>query len=150
MSAMLLRLDTLLTQMIRAREIKICAIEEPFQSFGAKNAKTQLMLWNLCGTAQAVCAREGVDYLIVQPARWRTVFLPHANCKGDEWKRAAERRCQDLGWPATDHNAAEACGIWAWLKSGNESGWQAKVLGAEKMALPKATQKFFEKRARLG
>lgn len=146
----LLRLDTLMTECIRLRGVKICAIEEPFQFYGAKSAKIQLFLWNLVGTGLKVCEREGVESVIVQPARWRTLFLGIGNLKRDPAKEAAIAKCRELDWPAIDDNAAEACGIWAWLKCGNEKGWQAKVLGAAHAPYPKSSEKFWQKRARLG
>ena len=32
----------------------------------------------------------------------------------DAWKRAAKRQCRILGWGASDDNAAEALGLWAY------------------------------------
>lgn len=147
---MLHRLDTAMTKVIKAREVKMCAIEEPFQSYGAKSAKIQLMLWNLVGTAQMVCHRENVDYVIVQPQRWRTLFVGSGNMGTDEAKDAAVERCRELDWPAQDHNAAEACGIWAWLKAGVEVGWQAKVLSDRPLVYPAGSTKFWRSRQRLG
>lgn len=122
------RIAKLTHDLLTSREVKIVAIEEPFQSFGAKNSMTQIVLWSLNGEIQRVCHDLNIECVVVPPARWRSLFLGGGNWKRDAAKDCAVQRCRDLDWPAIDHNAAEAVGLWAWLKSGNEVGWQNKVI----------------------
>lgn len=122
------RIAKLTHALLTTREVKIVATEEPFQSYGAKNSETQIILWSIGGEIQRVCHDLGVECIVVPPARWRGLFLGPGIWKRDVAKDLAVQRCRDLDWPAVDDNAAEAVGLWAWLKSGNEVGWQNRVI----------------------
>lgn len=48
---------------------------------------------------------------LIYSASWRKTWYGSATGRTDDFKIMAENRCRDLGWPAPDHNAAEAAGI---------------------------------------
>lgn len=148
MGPTLARLRDHFEKALDTRGVEIVALEEPFMSYGARNSKTQLLLWNLNGVCQEVCARRGIECVLVVPKRWRAFFIGDSVVTTDAAKAAAIQRCRDLDWPAVDHNAAEACGIWAWLKAGNEMGWQARAL--PNMPLSKGSNKWWEDRRSVG
>ena len=44
----------------------------------------------------------------------RGLFIGRRNLKTDDAKAAVMRRCRQLGWDVADHNAADACALWAY------------------------------------
>jgi hypothetical protein len=44
----------------------------------------------------------------------RGLFVNRRNLKTDAAKAAVMRRCAQLGWQVEDHNAADACALWAY------------------------------------
>jgi crossover junction endodeoxyribonuclease RuvC len=51
----------------------------------------------------------------------RGFFINRRGLKTDDAKVAVMRRCRKLGWPVIDHNAADACALWAYECSRHRS-----------------------------
>lgn len=92
----------------------LIAIEQPFPS---NSFDTSLITLGLYGIFTGIARCKGVELLPVSIQTWRKHFLGFGRLKGDEAKRQCVKLCAQLGWPADDHNGAEAAGIWMWAGS---------------------------------
>jgi hypothetical protein len=48
----------------------------------------------------------------------------HFTGSGHADKDAMMARCRQLGWPAQDHNGADACGVWCLVKGLQDPSWR--------------------------
>lgn len=64
-----------------------------------------------------IAAKHPIKILEVGTRTWRKYAFSGATMKRAEAKAAALTLCQQLGWPATDDDAAEAGCIWAWASA---------------------------------
>jgi len=96
-------------------KVEIVCIEAAGRYIDSQSsAYAAFLLISLSAVAREAAYRHGARVVPVSVGTWRKHWLGSGNLPGHEAKRRAVQRCEQLGWPAKDHNAAEACGIWAW------------------------------------
>lgn len=88
-------------------------IEAPLQ-MGQRSAHTALVLMALYGAACAAGKNAGARVVPVAVSTWRKHFIEKGGLKSDEAKALTLDRCRILGWPATNHDEGDSCGIWSW------------------------------------
>lgn len=74
-----------------------------------------IFLKSLEAVVREAAARHGLAAPIglVRPETWRKAFLGKGTMERADAKRAAKRRCEQLGWDYLgSEDAAEACGLW--------------------------------------
>jgi hypothetical protein len=95
----------------------VLAIEKPLpphRATGVTQFRTSLITLGLYGTLIGIAKAAGTTVVPAHIATWRKHILGRGNLSGDDAKRAMMTLCRQLNWPAVDHNAAEAGGIWLW------------------------------------
>ena len=96
----------------------LVCIEAPIQAaWGKTNAQTTSITRGLYAIFTGIARAKNIEVRRADIGTWRKYFLGRGNLKGAEAKRQCVRLCQQLGWVAADHNAAEAAGIWCWAGS---------------------------------
>ena len=116
----LIALDAWLRGMIEQRRPRRVVIEQaPSLRWGGgkTNATTLIRLTGMCGKVEEVCARYGqaLDCSETPSQRWKTALCgPMGRAKfGKEVKPYPPFQALALrGWELTNHNAADAVGIW--------------------------------------
>lgn len=106
-----------LADFLRTRSPALFIIEQPVPPSavrGVTNHATTMITIGLYGVFTGLVGCKKIRLTPVRIGMWRKHFLGVGNLKTEEAKRAALRRCRQLGWEAPDHNAAEAGGIWEW------------------------------------
>jgi len=100
-------------------QITAVAIEEPPFIFGTTTHDTTKTLLGLYAIYTGATRARGIKLLPVTPSTWRKHFLGAGNGKLPRAaaKAAAIEQCRRLKWDATDDNAADAAGIFAWAES---------------------------------
>lgn len=108
-----------------ARPPGLVAVEAPFH-LGASQEQTNSadavrMAYGLHGVLGGMCCRCGVPLEEVPSSVWRKHFLGYGHRRkgegADAIKLAAVARCHLLRYfprNKTDHNRADACGVWDW------------------------------------
>jgi hypothetical protein len=95
----------------------VLAIEEPVAPFQVQGqtqwATTQIAL-GLQAIFMGAARRHGIQIITAPIRSWRKYALGHGALKGAEAKQRMVRLVHELGFADedTDHNAAEAAGIW--------------------------------------
>lgn len=103
---------------------KFVVIEAPLQiQGGGSNARVALVLISLYGAAIGASHTAGAFTIDGHVGTWRKHFIGVGNLKSDEAKRATIERCRLLGWPAQNHDEADACGLWSWGMATNYRQW---------------------------
>jgi hypothetical protein len=102
------------TDMLSRVQPDIVAIEAPVRVLGTSNDDTTTLTRGLYAIFAGLAKAQGVRVLPAQVSTWRKYFLGHGHLAGAVAKRECLTRCTLMGWPAPDHNAAEAAGIWLW------------------------------------
>lgn len=95
----------------------LLAIEVPVPPHMAKGVtqhKTSAIMLGLYGLYVGIARARGVKVIPAPIRTWRKCALGVGNLPGEQAKRLMMKRCKALGWEASDHNAAEAAGIWFW------------------------------------
>lgn len=93
----------------------ILVIEAPIAVQGFSVQQGAKLLFGLPAIFIATAYECGVHRIYEHDVRdIRNVFLGHRNLKTAIAKAATERRCRQLGWQVPDHNAADACALWAY------------------------------------
>jgi len=64
-----------------------------------------------------ICRAKGIRVMAAPIATWRRYTLGDGRLPGKVAKARAVELCQQLGWPAPNHDAAEAACIWLWACS---------------------------------
>jgi hypothetical protein len=93
------------------------AIEQvvpPSAARGHTNHNTTMITVGLYGVFVGLIRCKRIECKPVKIATWRKHFLGKGNYNTVDAKRAALKRCRLLNWEPTDHNSAEAGGIWDW------------------------------------
>jgi hypothetical protein len=92
----------------------ILAIESPISIRGFTSQQTARLLFGLPACIMGMAIECGVRDLREHDVRdVRNLFIGRKNLSTDAAKDAVVRRCQQLGWRVPDHNAADACALWA-------------------------------------
>jgi hypothetical protein len=99
----------------------------PSSVWGQTNFNTTTVLLGLFAIFSGVAKAHRVPVIEAPIAAWRKYFLDSGKMKGELAKAAALKRCKMLGWNASDHNGAEAAGIWAWGCSQVSPAWVRRV-----------------------
>jgi len=92
----------------------VVAVEAPVRIIGTSNDDTTTLTRGLYAIFAGLARARSIRVLPAQISTWRKYFLGHGHLAGAVAKRECLRRCTLMGWPAPDHNAAEAAGIWLW------------------------------------
>lgn len=90
------------------------AIEEPFFKQGESNYGTTRLLHGLYGAFVGVAIMRGLRVFPVAVKTWRSVALGTSKLSRHAGKAASMALCAQLGWDASDDNAADAGGVWIW------------------------------------
>lgn len=91
------------------------AIERPFFKEGESNYGTTVLLHGLYGTFVGVAIMRGLRVFPVAVKTWRSVALGTSKfASRHAGKSASMALCAQLGWEASDDNAADAGGVWIW------------------------------------
>lgn len=102
----------------------IIVIEAPLLMGGhLDGARPAVVLISLYGAACAAAGNVDARVIDAKIQTWRKFFIGHGNLPGAVAKERALDRCQQLRWPALNHDQAEACGIWAWAMATNFPKW---------------------------
>lgn len=118
------QLFDLVQAMIRQQRIDVLVVEALNQ--GTVSRPGMGLAHRALPTVACLAAvRLGVQRYEVATSTWRKHFLGRGDLGGDEAKRRAVTLCCQLGpgWACTDHNEAEAQGIYAYAKSILQPGW---------------------------
>jgi hypothetical protein len=127
----------------------VLAIEEPvapFQMQGQTQWSTTQIALGLQAIFMGAARRHGIKIITAPIRSWRKYALGHGALKGTDAKARMVRLVHELGFgdEDTDHNAAEAAGIWLYagaqvapmqvvrsrcLFAGTDHGWRAAMLG---------------------
>jgi hypothetical protein len=106
-----------LVKMIQTHRVEVVVKEgSAGPMMGNTTAATQELLAYLHGMVAEVCSTLDVDLFDMPIATWRSLALGTSrvpkHIKPDRrrswWKRQAIERCEQLGWPVTSDDAAEA------------------------------------------
>lgn len=103
---------------LKDRSPDLVAVEAPIMAtWGKTNAQTTDLTRGLYAIFTGIAGAKGITVLPAHIGTWRKYSLGHGGLKGPEAKRQCVALCKQLGWPAPDHNAAEAAAIWLWAGS---------------------------------
>lgn len=105
-------------------------VEAPMSYGGANQTKgsnqtTVRLLYGFAAIAPALCFELGLTYREGHVSAIRKRFLGHGNLP--DAKHRVRSRCAELGWPAANHNEADACALWAYAKTECDRGWSAHL-----------------------
>lgn len=94
------------------------------------SAYSAYLLMSLAAVAGEAATRAGAAVLSVDCQKWRKTYIGNGGLSGEESKRLAMQRCDQLGWRYPDHNAAEAMGIWYWGMASRFPKFTPRVVAA--------------------
>jgi crossover junction endodeoxyribonuclease RuvC len=106
----------------------ICAFEAPLQLMHGGHAavrtsqNTVRLLFGLAGITEGLLSEKNVRGYEANLATVKKHFAGSGRAE----KEAMVARCRQLGWPAEDHNAADACGLWSLMKSLHDPRWSPR------------------------
>jgi hypothetical protein len=107
-----------LTSQFAAFNVEAVAAEEPLvTNLKDKTGKplvtmqTYRRIYGLFGVLEELCATRNIPFETVHQAQWRKAFLRNGRADKD----MALAQCQQLGFPITSKDAAEAVGVCWWL-----------------------------------
>jgi hypothetical protein len=93
----------------------VLVIEAPIQVQAFSVQQGAKILFGLPAVITAVAHECGVYAIHEHDVRdIRNLFIGHRRLKTQQAKEATMRRCKQLGWKVEDHNAADACALWAY------------------------------------
>lgn len=93
---------------------RVVVLEKPVPPSASRDFDSTRMALGLDGLWTGIARARGCYVRHAPIQSWRAVVLKNGRMKGAEAKRSMVMLCKKLGWPAADHNAAEAAGIWMW------------------------------------
>lgn len=103
---------------LKDRKPDLVCIEAPIQAaWGKTNAQTTSITRGLYAIFTGIARAKGIRVERADIGTWRKYFLGRGNLNGKEAKRQCVALCQQMGWSAPDHNAAESAGIWCYAGS---------------------------------
>lgn len=114
-----LRFEEKMTELIWRARPETIAFEAPLtlvhggQSSVKTNANTVRMLFGLAAITELVAARLKINTYEANVMSIKKGFAG----SGRADKAAMMARCRQLGWMVTEHNAADACGLWSHVRS---------------------------------
>lgn len=88
------------------------------------SVESLFILASLGAVAREAARAHGARVHAIPIRTWRSTFLGNGNLSTEDAKAGALKRCAQLGWPCTDHNAAEAMGIWYHFMAERFPRWQ--------------------------
>lgn len=88
------------------------------------SAESLFILASLGAVAREAARSHGARVHAVPAKAWRATFLGNGNLSTEDAKAGALKRCAQLGWPCTDHNCAEAMGLWFHFMAERYPRWQ--------------------------
>jgi hypothetical protein len=95
--------------------ITTMTIEDQLDPQAFSNKHAAHMLYGLPAPIMAVAYECGVYDIVRRPVSdVRGLFINACRLKSDVAKARVMRRCKQLGWDVADHNAADACALWAY------------------------------------
>jgi Holliday junction resolvasome RuvABC endonuclease subunit len=102
-------------EMIERYSPVLIAVEQPFYKSKESNYATTMLLHGLYGAITGAARARMIRVLPVAVSTWRSSALGTAKFGSRKAaKQAMLSLCAQLGWPASDDNAADAAGIWMW------------------------------------
>lgn len=90
-------------------------LEAPLPLMAQSQAKVAQQQYTLRGLAYAEAYRAGIAISEVSADLVRHDLLGRSRFNG-EAKKEVLHYCRQRGWVVPDHNAADACMVWAWYK----------------------------------
>lgn len=116
-------------------KVTLFVIEAPMLQITRKHGAYALrLLVELTGIACEVAQERGVPIREIAASTWRAHFLGKGNLSTEDAKNGAMRRCEQLKWPYTDHNSAEACGLWHYMACETWAQWPPAKVPVKKRA----------------
>lgn len=106
-----------MAQKVRDNRPDLVVIEKPVPPSSAKgytNHDTTMITIGMFGIVCGIISCKSIRLEVAPISTWRKHFIGKGNHPGIIAKQLALQRCQLLGWKASDHNSAEAGGIWDW------------------------------------
>lgn len=108
-----------LRQVIAQHQPELVAFEEPPNpTWGAgrgkkgTNATTILMLNALCTKAEEICAEQRLTCRSVSAGKWKKNMVGTSRFGKSVRPYPATESCAQRGWLVTNHNTADAVGVW--------------------------------------
>src|SRR5262245_62131379 len=96
---------------LRTDPPRVLVLEKPVPPFASRDFDSTRMGLGLDGLWTGLARASGVYVRHAPIQSWRKGVLGNGRIKGADAKRRMLGICKSLGWPAADHNAAEAAGI---------------------------------------
>ena len=93
---------------------RVLVLETPVPPLASRNFDSTRLAMGLDGLWTGIARARGVYVRHAPVQAWRAGVLGNGRMKGPVAKARMVEMCKRLKWPAIDHNAAEACGIWIW------------------------------------
>ena len=104
------------------------ALLPPMAMKGETTTAVRDRLGGLHGIMRGVAHRYGVGEIsTVSVGAVRSHFIGDRSLRREAAKREVLYKCQALGWPARDHNAADACAIWSFACGLIDPNWALQV-----------------------
>lgn len=88
------------------------------------SAESLFILASLGAVAREAARAHGARVHPIPIKMWRSTFLGNGNLSTEDAKAGALKRCAQLGWPCTNHNAAEAMGLFYHFMAERYPKWQ--------------------------
>ena len=91
------------------------AMLPPLAMKGQTSRAVRDRLAGLHGTLLGVAQLRGIGEIAsASVGDVRAHFIGDRACRREQAKREVMRQCEMQGWPAQDHNAADACALWSY------------------------------------
>ena len=103
-----------LAALIRLTGAKAVCVESPIMVSSGSNAHSIAALLQLYGAFRSVIHQCGARFIPAHSATVRKFFVGNGALKSAEAKDAVMRRCEQLGWDFSGHDAADAAATWAY------------------------------------
>lgn len=103
---------------LEARDMpRVVVLETPVPPLASRNFDSTRLAMGLDGLWTGIARSRGLYVRHVTVSSWRKGVLGNGRLKGPVAKARMVEMCKRLKWPAIDHNAAEAAGVWLWACS---------------------------------
>jgi hypothetical protein len=91
---------------------RVLVLETPVPPLASRNFDSTKVAMGLDGLWTGIARSRGVYVRHARVQEWRAGVLGNGRMKGPVAKARMVEMCKRLKWPAIDHNAAEAAGVW--------------------------------------
>jgi hypothetical protein len=101
-------------KMFNENDVDILTIEDQLSPQAFKHRQAAKLLYGFPAVIKERAYERGIYDVERSVADVRGLFIRRRHLKSADAKAAVMRRCRQLGWDVCDHNAADACALWAY------------------------------------